>query len=112
MWLILQQEEPDDYVIATGEMHSVREFVELAFRHINRTIQWKGTGTDEKGYDAQTDQILVTINPKYFRPTEVVRYRLSFLIVSAWIGFYLLSCLSYRSPLFSFLFLSTEYTVG
>ncbi|KAH0951166.1 hypothetical protein HN011_006721 [Eciton burchellii] len=71
MWLILQQKEPDDYVIATGEMHSVREFVELAFRHINRTIKWMGHGIDEKGYDAQTDQILVTINPKYFRPTEV-----------------------------------------
>jgi len=75
MWLMLQQEEPDDYVIATGEMHSVREFVELAFRHINRTIQWKGKGTDEKGYDAQTGQMLIVINPKYFRPTDVVRYR-------------------------------------
>jgi len=106
MWLILQQKEPDDYVIATGEMHSVREFVELAFRHVNRTIKWMGHGIDEKGYDAQTDQILVTINPKYFRPTEVVRYP---PFLSASIGFCHLSC---RSPFFSSLFLSTECTVG
>jgi GDPmannose 4,6-dehydratase len=71
MWLILQQEEPDDYVLATGESHSVREFVERAFAHIGRTVVWKGTGVDEVGIDRRSGDILVSVDPKYFRPTEV-----------------------------------------
>lgn len=74
MWLMLQQTQPDDFVIATGETHSVREFVEIAFQYVGRTIKWQGEGVNETGQDAQTGQVLVRINPKYFRPTEVVRY--------------------------------------
>ncbi|KZC04810.1 PREDICTED: GDP-mannose 4,6 dehydratase [Dufourea novaeangliae] len=71
MWLMLQQPVPDDYVIATGETHSVREFVEAAFQYVGRTIKWQGEGVNETGQDAQTGQVLVRVNPKYFRPTEV-----------------------------------------
>jgi GDPmannose 4,6-dehydratase len=71
MWMILQQPTPDDYVLATGEKHSVREFVELAFGHVGRRIAWRGSGRDEKGVDAATGQTLVEIDPRYFRPTEV-----------------------------------------
>jgi GDPmannose 4,6-dehydratase len=71
MWLMLQQPEPDDYVLATGETHSVREFVELAFAHVGRVIEWRGTGVDEQGVDAHSDEVLVRIDPAYFRPTEV-----------------------------------------
>ncbi len=71
MWRILQQPEPDDYVLATGEAHSVREFVEHAFRHVGRDIGWTGTGAGEKGIDAKTGDTLVEIDPRYFRPTEV-----------------------------------------
>jgi GDPmannose 4,6-dehydratase len=71
MWLMLQQDEPDDYVFATGETHSVREFVELAFAEIGRTIEWRGDGAEEKGVDAKTGQPLVEIDARYFRPTEV-----------------------------------------
>jgi GDPmannose 4,6-dehydratase len=71
MWMILQQDEPDDYVLATGETHTVREFVELAFHHAGRPIEWRGSGTDEKGYDIRTGNVLVEIDPRYFRPTEV-----------------------------------------
>lgn len=71
MWLILQQQQPDDYVLATGETHSVREFVELAFRCINRPIVWEGSGLDEKGYCTRTGAVLVAIDPAYYRPTEV-----------------------------------------
>ncbi len=71
MWLMLQQEEPDDYVIATGEAHSVREFVELAFREAGVQIAWKGKGTEEEGRDARTGQVLVAVDPRYFRPAEV-----------------------------------------
>jgi GDPmannose 4,6-dehydratase len=71
MWRILQADEPDDYVIATGEMHSVREFVEAAFAEAGITIQWKGTGVDEIGVDAVSGKILVRIDPRYFRPAEV-----------------------------------------
>ncbi|XP_076376879.1 GDP-mannose 4,6 dehydratase isoform X2 [Megalopta genalis] len=71
MWLMLQQPAPDDYVIATGETHSVREFVEAAFQYVGRTIKWEGEGVNETGQDAQTGEVLVKINPKYFRPTEV-----------------------------------------
>lgn len=71
MWMILQQDKPDDYVLATGEMHSVREFVELSFAQVDRTIAWRGKGVDEVGVDAKTGEELVRIDPRYFRPTEV-----------------------------------------
>lgn len=71
MWRILQQTEPDDYVLATGEQHSVREFIELAFQHIGREIVWKGKGVDEKGTDAKNGDVLVEIDSRYFRPAEV-----------------------------------------
>ncbi len=71
MWRILQQEKPGDYVLATGESHSVREFVEQAFAHIGSTIVWRGSGVAEKGVDQATGQVLVEIDPRYFRPTEV-----------------------------------------
>jgi GDPmannose 4,6-dehydratase len=70
-WLILQQDHPDDYVIATGEQHSVREFVEAAFSEIGITVRWEGTGIKERGYDTVTGEILVEVDPRYFRPTEV-----------------------------------------
>ncbi len=71
MWRILQQEAPDDYVLATGELHSVRELVEIAFEMVGRRIEWRGKGIDEKGVDAITGAELVAIDPRYFRPTEV-----------------------------------------
>jgi GDPmannose 4,6-dehydratase len=71
MWLILQQPEPDDYVLATGESHSVRDFVESAFAEIGRSIEWRGEGLDEKGLDAASGKVLVEVDPRYFRPTEV-----------------------------------------
>jgi GDPmannose 4,6-dehydratase len=71
MWLILQQEQPDDYVLATGEQHTVREFVELAFRHIDRPIRWKGRGIDERGLCRKTGDCLIAIDSAYYRPTEV-----------------------------------------
>jgi len=71
MWLMLQQEKPDDYVLATNETHSVREFVELAFKQLDMDIVWQGKGIEEKGYNQKTGKCLVEINPRYFRPTEV-----------------------------------------
>jgi GDPmannose 4,6-dehydratase len=71
MWLMLQQDEPDDYVLATGEMHSVREVVELAFARVNRRIEWRGQGIDEKGVDGNSGEVLVAVDPRYYRPTEV-----------------------------------------
>jgi GDPmannose 4,6-dehydratase len=71
MWLMLQQEQPDDYVVATGETHSVREFVELAAKELGMEIEWKGTGVDEVGVDKETGKEIVKIDPKYFRPAEV-----------------------------------------
>ena len=71
MWLMLQQPEPDDFVLATGESHSVREFVERALAHIGRTVVWQGQGIDETGVDAKSGETLVKIDPRYFRPTEV-----------------------------------------
>jgi len=71
MWLILQQENPDDYVIATGETHSVREFTELAFKEVGIDIIWKGKGSEEYGIDSITGKVLVEIDPRYYRPTEV-----------------------------------------
>lgn len=70
-WLMLQQEKPDDFVIATGEQHSVREFVTLAAKELGIEIVWKGSGIDEKGYDATSGKVIVAVDPKYFRPTEV-----------------------------------------
>ncbi|HWQ49981.1 MAG TPA: GDP-mannose 4,6-dehydratase [Methanosarcina sp.] len=71
MWLILQQENPDDYVIATGETHSVREFTVLAFKEVGIEILWKGKGSEEVGIDSGTGKIIVEIDPRYYRPTEV-----------------------------------------
>ena len=71
MWRILQQDEPDDYVLATGETHTVREFVELAFRQIDREIEWSGTGADERGCCKKTGKVLVALDDAYRRPTEV-----------------------------------------
>lgn len=71
MWLMLQQDTPDDYVIATNETRTVREFVETAFRHVGITVTWQGTGVDEIGIDKATGKTLVKINPKFFRPAEV-----------------------------------------
>ncbi len=68
---MLQQDEPDDYVLATGEGHSVREFVERAFAIVGRNIQWKGEGRAEQGIDSKTGEVLVEVDPRYFRPTEV-----------------------------------------
>jgi GDPmannose 4,6-dehydratase len=70
-WMILQQEKPDDYVIATGESHSVREFVQKAFHEVGITIVWEGRGSNETGKNKETGEILVRIDPRYFRPTEV-----------------------------------------
>lgn len=71
MWLMLQQVKADDYVVATGETHTVREFVELAFARVGITIEWRGEGVDEIGYDAATGNPVVGVDPAYFRPAEV-----------------------------------------
>lgn len=71
MWRILQQDKPGDYVLATNETHTVREFVELAFAEVGVTVEWKGTGVEEKGYDKATGRLLVDVNPEFFRPAEV-----------------------------------------
>lgn len=71
MWLMLQQDKPDDYVIASHETHTVREFVELAFKAIGVDVEWSGTGVDEVGKDKETGKVIVRINPKFYRPAEV-----------------------------------------
>jgi GDPmannose 4,6-dehydratase len=71
MWAMLQQAEPDDYVLATGETYSVRDFVEKAFAEIDLKIVWEGRGVEETGIDAASGRALVRIDPRYFRPTEV-----------------------------------------
>lgn len=71
MWMILQQDKPDDFVIATGEQHTVRDFTERAFQANGITIRWEGSGVEEKGYDAKTGKMLVSVNPQWFRPTDV-----------------------------------------
>jgi len=71
MWLILQQPNPDDYVIATGEQHSVREFCEIAFRKVDIDLEWQGEGLNEKGIDKETKKILIEVDHRYFRPAEV-----------------------------------------
>ncbi len=72
MWKMLQQEEPDDYVIATGVQHTVREFTERTFAHDGIELEWRGEGVDEKGYDKATGKMLVCVNPRWYRPTDVV----------------------------------------
>jgi len=71
MWMMLQHDTPEDFVIATGETHTVREFVEAAFSHVDVELEWQGEGVDEKGIDKDTGKVLVEVDPKYFRPTEV-----------------------------------------
>ena len=71
MWRMLQQDEPDDYVLATGEAYSVRQFVELSFAELGMTIRWQGSGVEEEGVCEETGQTVVRIDPRYFRPTEV-----------------------------------------
>ena len=71
MWRMLQQDEPDDYVMATGENHTIREFTELAFQELDIAIDWKGNGLDEKGFDTKTGDQIIGIDEKYYRPTEV-----------------------------------------
>lgn len=71
MWLILQQNTPDDFVIATGEMHTVREFCTIAFNNVGISLRWEGEGVDEKGIDENTGKTLVEVDPKFFRPAEV-----------------------------------------
>jgi GDPmannose 4,6-dehydratase len=71
MWLIVQRDTPDDYVLATGQTHTVRSFVERAFAEVGIAIAWRGSGVDEKGYDAKSGRCLIEVDPRYFRPTEV-----------------------------------------
>ncbi len=71
MWMMLQQDEADDFVVATGEMHTVREFIEKSFAHVGRTIEWQGQGVDEVGIDTTTGKVVMRVDPKYFRPAEV-----------------------------------------
>jgi len=71
MWLIVQQEKPEDYVLATGETHSVRSFLEKAFRRIGVDLEWRGAGAEERGLDAASGKVVVEVDPRYFRPTEV-----------------------------------------
>ena len=71
MWMMLQQDEPDDYVVATGEMHTVREFIEKAFARLGHVIEWRDKGVDEVGIDTSTGKTVVRIDPRYFRPAEV-----------------------------------------
>ena len=70
-WLILQQQEPDDYVIATGEQYSVRDFCDIAFSHVGIQIQWQGKGVEERGVNRENNRCIIQIDPRYFRPTEV-----------------------------------------
>jgi GDPmannose 4,6-dehydratase len=71
MWLMMQQQESDDYVLATGKTYSVRHFCNLAFGHVGIELEWKGSGVDEKAYNSKTGKVIIEIDPKYFRPTEV-----------------------------------------
>jgi GDPmannose 4,6-dehydratase len=71
MWLMLQQDQPDDYVLATGVTTKVRTFIDWAFAGVDISLEWRGTGVDEKGYCTRTGECLVEVDPRYFRPTEV-----------------------------------------
>ena len=75
MWKLMRHDEPGDFVLATGESYSVRQFVEFAFAEVGRTIEWKGEGVDEKGFDAKTGDLLVEVDPRYFRPSELHKLR-------------------------------------
>lgn len=81
MWLMLQQDKPEDFVIASGETHSVREFVEASFKHVGKEIVWEGKGVDEVGKEKDTGKIRVKVNQKYFRPTEVVSIKYIIIIL-------------------------------
>ena len=70
-WLMLQQDKPDDFIIATGQQYSVRDFVNFAYEYLGKKIRWEGKGLDEKGYDSETNQLIVSVDPRYFRPSEV-----------------------------------------
>ena len=70
-WLMLQQEKPDDFCIATGVQHSVRDFVNFCWDYFDKKILWEGEGVDEKGYDSESGSLIVAVDPRYFRPTEV-----------------------------------------
>ena len=70
-WMMLQQDMPDDFCIATGIQHSVRDFVNFSWGHLGKKIRWEGKGVDEKGYDKETDKLIISVNPRYYRPTEV-----------------------------------------
>ncbi|MDH5712105.1 MAG: GDP-mannose 4,6-dehydratase [Gammaproteobacteria bacterium] len=70
-WMMLQQDKPEDFCIATGVQHSVRDFVNYAYEYMGKSIRWEGTGVDEKGYDKETGKCIVAVDPRYFRPTEV-----------------------------------------
>lgn len=72
MWLILQHDKPEDFVIATGVQHSVREFAALAFKHAGIEVEFKGAGIDEKGYDKATGKVVIEVSPDFYRPTDVV----------------------------------------
>ena len=72
MWLILQNKKPDDFVIATGVQHTVREFATLAFHYVGIELEWQGEGADEKGIDKATGKVLVEVSPDFYRPTDVV----------------------------------------
>ncbi|MDX1959771.1 MAG: GDP-mannose 4,6-dehydratase [Leptospiraceae bacterium] len=71
MWMMLQQDKPDDYVVATNEMHTVREFTELSFKHVGIELEWQGKEDNEKGIDKKTGNVVVAVDPRYYRPTEV-----------------------------------------
>ena len=72
MWMILQHDIPDDFVIATGKQYSVRDFCTFAFKHVGIELEWQGEGVDEKGIDKSTGKVLVEVSPEFFRPTDVV----------------------------------------
>ena len=71
MWLIMQQEKPEDFVIATGEQYSVKQFCELAFKEVGIELEWQGYGIEEKGIDKKTRRVVIEVDPRYFRPSEV-----------------------------------------
>jgi GDPmannose 4,6-dehydratase len=71
VWLMMQYSKPDNYVLASGEEHSVREFVELSFKEINVEIEWRGSGSNERGYSKTSGELLVEVNPNYYRPIDI-----------------------------------------
>ena len=85
MWLMLQEDEPEDFVIATGEMHSVREFVEASFQYVGIKIKWEGTGEEEVGVEEGKNIVRVKVNSKYYRPTEVVSGNFLYISVTRFV---------------------------